>query len=55
MRLVVLTVLIDVKPSMHGLRRHSPTLQGINVVARRKVRRAKLFYLRDRKPSAYSV
>ena len=35
--------------------RYSPTLQSIKVLGRRKVRRAKLYYLRDRKPSEYKV
>ena len=36
-------------------RRYSPTLQGVKVLGRRRVRRAKLYYLRDRKPSEYKV
>ncbi|KAK9916692.1 hypothetical protein WJX75_005877 [Coccomyxa subellipsoidea] len=32
---------------------YSPTLQSLSVIGRRKVRRAKLYYLRDRKPSEY--
>ncbi|BDA41044.1 probable 50S ribosomal protein L19 [Coccomyxa sp. Obi] len=34
---------------------HSPTLQSLSVTGRRKVRRAKLYYLRDRKPNEYRV
>ncbi|CAL5227160.1 g10074 [Coccomyxa viridis] len=34
---------------------YSPTLQSIKVLGRRKVRRAKLYYLRNRKPSEYKV
>lgn len=36
-------------------RRYSPTLQGVKVLGSRRVRRAKLYYLRDRKPSEYKV
>lgn len=35
--------------------RYSPTLQSLRVLGRRKVRRAKLYYLRGRKPSEYKV
>ena len=35
--------------------RYSPTLQGVKVLGSRRVRRAKLYYLRDRKPSEYKV
>ncbi|CAL8466669.1 g6205 [Coccomyxa elongata] len=34
---------------------YSPTLQSLSVTGRRKVRRAKLYYLRDRKPNEYRV
>ncbi|CAK0758229.1 hypothetical protein CVIRNUC_002604 [Coccomyxa viridis] len=34
---------------------YSPTLQGVKVLGSRRVRRAKLYYLRDRKPSEYKV
>lgn len=34
---------------------YSPSLLGVQVLERRKVRRAKLYYLRDRKPSEYRV
>lgn len=34
---------------------YSPTIQGINVIDRRKVRRAKLYYLRERNPKEYRI
>ena len=35
--------------------RYSPSLLGVKVLEHRPVRRAKLYYLRDRKPSEYKV
>ena len=35
--------------------RYSPSLLGLKVLEHRPVRRAKLYYLRDRKPSEYRV
>lgn len=43
---------VNAYSSMH---RYSPTLQSLSVTGRRKVRRAKLYYLRDRKPNEYRV
>ncbi len=37
------------------LHRYSPSLLGVKVLEHRNVRRAKLYYLRDRKPSEYRV
>ena len=37
------------------LNRYSPSLLAVKVLEHRNVRRAKLYYLRDRKPSEYRV
>ena len=43
------------RAELHPLCRYSPHVQSIKVLRSQDVRRAKLYYLRNSKPGAYSV